>query len=168
MERKCRRSHRLQAVEPSLELIDLQSVDHADIGSGIPSHHAVGLEGDEPALISALSGNFLAFQRIVCIVAIFECFEIDRDQHAGPHEPLGEDGKGLADLGMEFIHMKTDGLVLFLDSPIANVKVLDELVRARMTDNPPVAFVVVRVLVKPELTHEIVQIEFRQGLARFC
>ena len=55
--------------------------------------------------------------------------------------------------------MKTDGLVLFLDSPIANVKVLDELMSAWMTDNPPVAFVVVRMLVQPELAHEIVQIE---------
>ena len=64
------------------ELIAWQTVDHADIGSGIPSHHAVGLEGDEPALISALGGDFLAFQRIVCIVAVFEGFEIDHDQHA--------------------------------------------------------------------------------------
>jgi hypothetical protein len=97
------------------------------VGSGIRSHHAVGLEGDEPALISYLGGNFLELQRIVCIIAVFEGFEISRDQHPRPHEPLGEDRKDLADFGMEFIPMKTDGLVPFLDSPIANVKILGKL-----------------------------------------
>jgi len=77
-------------------LLSRQSVDHADIGSGIASHHAVGLEGDEPALISALSGNSLAFQRVVCIVPIFEGLEIDRYQHVAAHEWLIEDGEGFA------------------------------------------------------------------------
>lgn len=149
------------------ELVAWQTVDHAYIGPGIPSHYSVGLEGYEPALISALGGNFLAFQRIIGIVAIFECFEIDCDQDARPHEPLREDRKALADLGMEFIHMKTDGAVFLPDSPVANVKVLDKLVSAWMTDNPPVAFVIVRVLVQPELAHKIVQIDFRKGLPVF-
>ncbi len=70
-------------------LIVWQAVDQADVGSGIPGDHAVGLEGDKPALIPSLGGNFLAFQRIVCIIAVFESFEIDRNQHARPHEALG-------------------------------------------------------------------------------
>jgi hypothetical protein len=74
-----------------------QSVDHADVGSGVACHHAVGLEGYEPALIPALGGNLLTFKRIVRIVPIFERVEIDDDQYPGSHIPLRHDGEGFAD-----------------------------------------------------------------------
>lgn len=63
--------------------------------------------------------------------------------------------------------MKTDSFVFFLDSSIANVKVLDELVDGRMTGDPPVALVVVRMLVKPKPADKIVQISLGKSLPVF-
>jgi hypothetical protein len=68
-------------------LVSRQTVDHADIGSWVSSHHTVRLEGDEPALIPALGGNLSAFQLVVRVVPVRKGIKVDDDDHARSHEP---------------------------------------------------------------------------------
>jgi hypothetical protein len=121
------------------KLFARQAVDHSDIGSGVPSHQAVGLEGDEPALIPALGGKFFALQSVVRVVAVSEGIEIDHNEHSRPDEPLGEEGKGLTDLGMEFVYMKPNASGCSLDTAGGYVEVVNESMRGRMANDTPVA-----------------------------
>lgn len=127
-------------------------MDHADVCSGVTGDHAVGLEGNKPAFIPALGGNLPAFKRIVGVVTVGKRIEIGRQHHAGSHVPIGKDGKGLAYFRVELVNVKTHASITFLHPTIGDVKIVDVLSRARMTDNPPIALVVVRVLVEPERT----------------
>ncbi|HSN24089.1 MAG TPA: hypothetical protein VLS45_07970, partial [Methylomicrobium sp.] len=149
------------------KLLGRQGVDHADISPGVSRDHAVGLEGDEPALVPALGGKLSAIQGVVRVIAVSEGIEIHHDEHTRPHEAFGKDRKGLANLGMEFIHIESNPLVRSLDTAESNVKVVNESMGGRVTDNPPVTLLVIRVLVQPEPEHQIIQVRFREGLAGF-
>jgi len=149
------------------KLLGRQVVDHADISPGVSRDHAVGLEGDEPALVPALGGKLSAIQGVIRVIAVSEGIEIHHDEHTRPHEAFGKDRKGLANLGMEFIHIESNPLVRSLDTAESNVKVVDKSISDRMTDDPPVTLLVIRVLVQPEPEHQIVQVSLPASLAGF-
>lgn len=70
-------------------------MDYTDVCSGITGNHAVGLKGNEPALVTALGGNLLTFKGVVRIVTVGKGVEVDDQHYAGSHIPIGKYGKGL-------------------------------------------------------------------------
>jgi hypothetical protein len=90
-------------------------------------------------VVTALGGNFSALQSVVRVVAVGERIEIDDKEHSRPHEPLGEDGKGLSCLGMEFIQMESNPLVCSLDAAGRDVELVNESMGGSMANDTPVA-----------------------------
>ena len=119
-----------------LKLCAWQTVDHADVRPGVPGYDAVRLEGNEPALIPALGWDLYALQRVVRVIAVPKRVKVDRDERAGSHESLGEDGEGLADLLVEFVHVKPYTRVCSLDAAVGNVKIMNEFVRTYRSKCP--------------------------------
>ena len=118
-------------------------------------------------LVPALGGEFSAFQEIVGVIAVSERIEIHYDQYPWTHEPFGKNRKCVANFGVKLVNVEPDGFLLFVDTPIRTIKVVDEMVCAGMTDNPPSALVVIRMLVEPEFPDKTIQIKFSERLSFF-
>ena len=140
-------------------------MNHADVGPRIARDNAVRLEGDEPALVSALGRDLLPFEPVLREIAIGEFLQVQEDQHVGPQVPVGKDWKLLADLGPERFHLEADALVVLFHAAVGDVEVVDELVREGMTDYPPVADIVVSLLVEPQVSSEIVEVGLGERLS---
>ena len=122
---------------------------HADVGPRVASDDTVRLKGDEPALVPTLGGDLLSFEAVLRKVAVRELVQVHEDQHVGPHVPIGKDRKLLADLGPERFHLEADAFIVLFHATVGDVEVVDKLVSERMTDDPPVADIVVSLLVEP-------------------
>ncbi len=61
---------------------------------------------------------------------------------------------------MIFIYVESQRSAVAFDSAIRNIEILNELERVGMTNNAPIAFIIVRILLQPKLPDEAVQIGF--------
>lgn len=140
-----------------------EAIYHSEVLPRAANHYSVGLERDEPALITPLGRDFFAVHFVVGEIAVTRGAEVDQNQAVRPHVPIGEYREALADFGVKGVHVETYVSVVFLHAPVGDVEVMNVLVCQRMADDPPVAGIVVSVFIQPQVPGQIVEVSLGYG-----